>query len=1312
MDAAEAQREIQSFSAEEHVRKKGMWAGSAKRVAIPGLVGAVAEAGENGDTYNLHGLANPLGHAPALFKCFDELVTNATDHAVECALKASKRKYAKVTYIRITFQPDGIFVVENDGPGIPIVKHTQISAQHGRDIYIPEIAFCMMFSGSNMTKAAENVKGGINGVGATVAIIHSILFRYTTVSYDTDGSRRLYTQKCEDRMHVIQPPQIVDLKKEWSADKGPVPTPHTQVKMLPAYDSMGYTKTLDPASPQQAAQWAQDYAEILAWLQLRACQMASYVGPNVQVTLNGRPATTTTPLDLACLYHTKAAAVAEDAVAFETKMKPSELPYKKHPWSVAVILSPHIRQFSHVSIINGVVTATGAHITHLKGLFKEATIARLSKIIKDDVKVSVKDVCQHMLLVVVGALPGADWDGQRKDNLAVSKEALAHYKFPVTWLKQVAEVCSGMILEAMGRKKKGKKRIKPEKHTPAKSAGVRGPPASLLAGEGDSAIATLKTGLGLGPKKNPGGPTFQTYGVFSLGGVPMNAVKKVSELKTVGADGKPILIRKQQLDDNKMLNSLMQIVNLDYNLSYETPAERAKLYYAEIILCVDQDLDGAGKIIGIFLANFNRFWPALIKHGFLKWFMTPVIRIYPVGAKTGRARAAAGPVAEFYHESKYDEWLQTVGGEQTVASKYQIRYYKGLGGHDDLEIPLMFRDFRSRLYTFSLDDDADRLFGVYYGAPTAPRKLALSTTAIAMPRELVHRIDSTRIFPCTAQLEFYTKAFKLDAIRRQIPSALDSMTEGRRKAFDGIRQMFNHGTGERMTYQCAAHAASTKCYHHGSDSIENSVIRMAQPFPGARPIPLLIGSGAFGTWIEGGKDAASPRYTRISLNVDVCKLLYPPEDDWNLRYVFSDGQRAEPVSFIPIVCTTVIDNMATPSEGWRYLSWGRRVSQVFEITLAFCDAAHPGHGLVRGLIDDLRATPSPAAAPAAAPAGGAPPPTPPPAPADRGYAQFVEKFPLDISLQGLPGRVQVVRGKLHHFGVYHVETAPDDPQGERGAIIKVTSLPMRMWSKPFSKGLLAPGKEKKPNAREAYISSVDDYSGAEHIDVVIQLKPGALMKIAVKYNKSSEMDYVENFLGLHTSLTSILNVVRPSPEGHGGVIELGEDYHALVIHHLPYRREAYRRRYHRQQQIMLLQIRMEEEILRYIEDAAELQISKIDDEETVRRLLRERAFPRIAMSVVRSPGYTPIEQLPNLIVEAAEAPDVRPASTYNYILNLQERELLGSSKRKRLAKLEKLRTSLQEVEAILQEQPFAAASVWKKELHQLAEVLRHQNRFT
>jgi DNA topoisomerase II len=1306
MDAADAQKEIQSFSAEEHVRKKGMWAGSAKRVAIPGLTGAVVEAAEDGDTYKLCSLATPLGHAPALFKCFDELATNATDHAVECALKPSKRKYAKVTYIRLTFLPDGIFVIENDGPGIPVVKHIQISAEKGRDIFIPEIAFCMMFSGSNMTKKAENVKGGINGVGATIANIHSVLFRYTTVAYDTDGSRRLYTQKCEERMHKIHPPQIVDLKKGWSADKGPLPTPHTQVKMLPVYGSMGYTQSVNPAAPpemQQAAraQWAHDYAGILAWLQLRACQMAAYVGPSVQVVLNGRPITTTGPLDLACLYLTKSAGVAEDAVALETKMKPSELPYKKHPWSIAVILSPHIRQFDHVSIINGVVTASGAHITHLKGLFKEATIAKLAKVVKEEVKVSVKDVCQHMLLVVVGALPGADWDGQRKDNLSVSKEALAHYKFPVTWLKQVADICSGMILEAMGRKKKGKKKTKPEKYTPAKSAGIRGPPASLMAAEGDSAIATLKTGLGLGPKKNPGGPTFQTYGVFSLGGVPMNAMKKVSELKTVGADGKPILIRKQQLEDNKMLNALMQIVNLDYGLTYETGAERAKLHYAEIILCVDQDLDGAGKIIGIFLANFNRFWPALIKHGFLKWFMTPVIRIYPIGAKTGRARAAAGPVVEFYHEGLYEEWVEAAGGVAAVAAKYQIRYYKGLGGHDDLEIPSMFQDFRSRLYTFALDDDADRLFGVYYGVPTAPRKLALSTTATVMPRELVHQIDTSRIVPCSAQLNFYTKAFKLDAIQRQIPGALDSMTEGRRKAFDGLRQLFNHGNGERMTYQAAAHAAATKCYHHGSVSIENAIIGMAQSFPGKRPVPVLIGSGAFGTQIEGGKDAASPRYTRISLNVDVCKLLYPPVDDWNLRYVYSDGQQAEPVSFIPIVCTTVIDNMTTPSEGWRYHSWGRRVSQVFEITLAFCDAAHPGHDLVRGLID---------APPEAAPvedAASAPPST-----RAQMYAQFVAKFPLNISLQGLPGRVQVVRGKLHHFGVYHVETARDDPQGDKGAIIKVTSLPIRVWSKPFSKSLVSPGKEKKPNAREEFILSVDDYSGADHIDVVVRLKPGALMKIAVKYNKSSEMDYVENFLGLHTSLTSILNVVRPSPVGHGGVIELGEDYHALVIHHLPYRREAYRRRYHRQQQILLLQIRMEEEILRYIALSAELQISKIDNEETVGRLLKEQAFPRIALSAVRSPGFTPIEQLPHLIVEATEAPEVRPSSTYNYILNLQERELLGSSKRKRIAKLEKLRSELQEVEAVLQEKPFAAASIWKKELHQLAEVLRRQNRFT
>jgi DNA topoisomerase-2 len=72
---------------------------------------------------------------------------------------------------------------------------------------------------------------------------------------------------------------------------------------------------------------------------------------------------------------------------------------------------------------------------------------------------------------------------------------------------------------------------------------------------------------------------------------------------------------------------------------------------------------------------------------------------------------------------------------------------------------------------------------------------------------------------------------------------------------------------------------------------------MAQTFVGSNNLPLLFPSGQFGTRLDGGKDAASPRYvcglkvllhslplqiyTRLS---EVTRLLFPEEDDPLLKY--------------------------------------------------------------------------------------------------------------------------------------------------------------------------------------------------------------------------------------------------------------------------------------------------------------------------------------------------------------------------------------------------------------------------------------------
>lgn len=46
----------------------------------------------------------------------------------------------------------------------------------------------------------------------------------------------------------------------------------------------------------------------------------------------------------------------------------------------------------------------------------------------------------------------------------------------------------------------------------------------------------------------------------------------------------------------------------------------------------------------------------------------------------------------------------------------------------------------------------------------------------------------------------------------------------------------------------------------GQASLHGTIIKMAQHYVGSNNLPLLAAAGQFGTRLQGGEDAASPRY--------------------------------------------------------------------------------------------------------------------------------------------------------------------------------------------------------------------------------------------------------------------------------------------------------------------------------------------------------------------------------------------------------------------------------------------------------------------
>lgn len=1284
----------QIFSLEESARAKGMWAGALERTAIPGLSGiyelpcdvAPAEPGAPAapaaPRYEIREIKRD--HTPALLKIVDEGVVNASDHKKD--LENAPKAIDRVTRISLEFNPaTGRIVIENDGPGIPVLRHEEGSAAAGHDVYVPEVAFAMFLAGRNMEKPPDSVKGGINGIGAKLINVHSATFAVETVGENEQGLPTFYMQIFRDRKRVREPPKIFSLRsaegKKLAADRR---RPHTRVTFVPAYAELGY-----PAGPEGPLA-AQDAADIEAWCRWRMFLLAAYVGPKVDVRFNGARCPTTSAKALAAL----AVAHDPDAVILSCVAKASVAPYSAHPWDIAVAIVPSSKRFGQISVINGVHCSKGSHVVYLKKLLNEAIGAKLAKATKSkDKKSSVTDTCKQVFMVVAGALPGADWGGQRKDELQVAGSKLEPYVVAPTVLGKIAGAVADSLLRVSEQGVKGrKKRVEAEKYTRARLAGGKDSDrCTLLAAEGDSAISFLRMGLTLGPAKNPGGPTFDDYGIASLGGVIMNALKKVSEVET--AAGETLVVRSEQLRENKVLKALVDILGLDFTCKYETEAERRRLRYGKgLVVCTDQDLDGTGKILPLVLVWFHVFWPNLIRAGYVKRFMTPIVRAYPKGRGAGEDTAdaalpavratprAGGAPVEFHYENEFREWVAARGGDAAVAAKYAINYYKGLASHSEEEVARMFRreNFAASVYTFTLDDTARELFDVYFGNRPSLRKAALATPVAYLSHEEAAEIHRSRLIPCSVQLNVDAKAYKLDDIQRKIPAFADNLAVARRKVVAGSLRRFGNDNRAVRVFQLGGYVADHMFYHHGDASLNGTIIGMAQRFPGALHYPYLTGIGMFGTRHFAGGDAGSPRYINVRLASPYAKAMFPPEDTWMLPHVFEDGERAQPKYFVPVLPTALLESFEIPSEGWRHKSYARDVDDVLRLARAYT-----GGGDSAGLVAAV------AAAAEAAPAGTslAALPLPP-----ETLGEFLAEFPLGVSLLGYgeglapEERKELIRpfnGYPHSFGWYQPEHKGDV------TVIRVTELPLRKSTQAFLKDL-------KKGTRPQYIDEVDDYSSDRAVDVRIRLLPGAWEGICRDFG-SAETDAVEDFLLLRASLKPFLNYYACGAQD-GGVIEFGDDYHAVFFQWAPLRRDLYRQRLERERAVLGLKVLVEREVLRYIGLARELDLAALPDEEAASAALSDRGFLQFDSGLLAAPRYTPTAEIEHLVVRGLNI-------SHDHLLSLRERDLVESARRKREARLAEIEARIGVVDRHLAERPFAGASIWAAEIEKVVAAI-------
>ena len=122
--------------------------------------------------------------------------------------------------------------------------------------------------------------------------------------------------------------------------------------------------------------------------------------------------------------------------------------------------------------------------------------------------------------------------------------------------------------------------------------------------------------------------------------------------------------------------------------------------------------------------------------------------------------------------------------------------------------------------------------------------------------------------------------FSVASCARAIP-CLDGFKTSQRKVLYASLKKKLH-TSIKVS-QLAGYVSEQTSYHHGEMSLTGCITNMAQNYVGSNNINLLFPDGQFGTRLQGGKDAASPRYIFTRMET-ITEILFNKFDNTLLEY--------------------------------------------------------------------------------------------------------------------------------------------------------------------------------------------------------------------------------------------------------------------------------------------------------------------------------------------------------------------------------------------------------------------------------------------
>lgn len=165
---------------------------------------------------------------------------------------------------------------------------------------------------------------------------------------------------------------------------------------------------------------------------------------------------------------------------------------------------------------------------------------------------------------------------------------------------------------------------------------------------------------------------------------------------------------------------------------------------------------------------------------------------------------------------------------------------------------------------------------------------------------------------------------------RAIPKVTDGLKDAQRKALWLVRNRAE----KTKTVSLAGEMISSGLYLHGDQSAAGAISMLAAPY--VNNVPLLEGIGSFGTRVSPVDGIGAPRYTYVKRSRATQDLLYPDLDIVPLKENY-DGSTMEPVHFLPIIPTVLLNGVSGIAVGWSTEILPRSFKSLVNATLAALD---------------------------------------------------------------------------------------------------------------------------------------------------------------------------------------------------------------------------------------------------------------------------------------------------------------------------------------------------------------------------------------